>query len=65
MDILGQVLWYLVFLTPLITIPITWQLRNIRKIYRVLLGLLIALVLSILLCYISLEIIFRDGMGPA
>jgi len=52
------------FGTPLITIPIVWKFSKQKKIVRVLVGLGIALILSFVLYYISLAIIFRDGMGP-
>jgi hypothetical protein len=64
MDIIGQILWFAMFGTPLLTIPLTWRLLPIKKVYRVIVGLLFALVLSFLLYHISLAIIFRDGMGP-
>jgi hypothetical protein len=64
LDILGEILWYMMFLTPLITIPIAWSTIPLRKIYRVLLGLAMAFLLSFILYFISLEIIFRNGMGP-
>lgn len=64
MDVLGQFLWFLMFGTPLITIPLTWKLSNQKKVVRILIGLVLALILSFLLYFISLAIIFRNGMGP-
>jgi len=64
MDTLGQVLWFSMFATPLITIPLMWKVLPINKVLRILIGLFLALVLSFLLYYVSLRIIFRDGMGP-
>jgi len=64
MDTLGQILWYVMFATPLATIPMTWKFLKIKKVYRVIIGFVIALFLSFILYHISLAIIFRDGMGP-
>jgi len=63
MDTLGQILWFLMFGTPLITIPIVWKFSKRKKIVRFLIGLLIAIILSFFLYHISLSIIFRNGMG--
>lgn len=64
MDLLGQIFWFAMFATPLLTVPLTWRLKTIHWFYRVLIGLLLALVLSFFFYHISLAIIFRDGMGP-
>ena len=64
MDTLGQILWFAMFATPLLTVPLVWRLLPVKKVYRVIVGLLFALILSFFLYHISLSIIFRDGMGP-
>ncbi len=64
MDLLGQILWYTMFLTPLFTIPLVWRVMNTNKIYRMIVGLLFALLLSFILYHINVAIAFRDGMGP-
>jgi hypothetical protein len=64
MDLLGQILWYSIFITPIITIPIIWRISKLNKVLRLLLGILIAGILSLIFYVISLSIIFRDGMGP-
>lgn len=63
MDTLGQILWFIMFGTPLITIPIVWKLSKQKKMVKILMGLLLGLVLSFILYHISMSIIFRDGMG--
>lgn len=63
-DTVGKVLWFTMFATPLLTIPLTWKFFQVRKIYRVIIGLLLAAFLSYFLYHISLGIIFRHGMGP-
>jgi uncharacterized membrane protein (UPF0136 family) len=64
MDTLGQILWFAMFGTPILTIPLAWRLMKTKKVIRVLVVLLFAGLLSFLLYYWSLAIIFRDGMGP-
>jgi len=64
MDTLGQILWFLMFATPLITVPLVWKFSGQNKVLRVVIGLVLALALSFLLFQISLSIIFRNGMGP-
>lgn len=64
LDLLGQILWFLMFATPLITIPIVWKVSNQKKIIRIIIGLVIAMILSVFLYHVSISIIFRDGMGP-
>jgi hypothetical protein len=51
------------FATPFFTIPLAWRLMGKKKIYRVIVELLFALLLFFLY-HTSLAIIFRDGMGP-
>ncbi len=63
-DTVGIVLWFAMFATPFITIPLIWRLFQVRKIYRVIIGLLLAALVSFCLYNISLSIIFRHGMGP-
>jgi hypothetical protein len=38
MDTLGEILWYLVFLTPLITIPWALRIPDTSLIFRVVIG---------------------------
>jgi uncharacterized protein YybS (DUF2232 family) len=64
LDGIALIIWVLVFLTPFITIPLFWRNTEMRKIYRILLGLSAAVLLSIVLYYICVLIVFRDGMGP-
>lgn len=64
MELLGQILWYAMFGTPILTIPLAWRLIDTKKVYRVIVGLIFAFILSFFLYHISLAIIFRDAMGP-
>lgn len=63
-DKIGQILWYSIPFTPLITIPIIWRFVKKKWYIRIIVGLLIACGLSILLYGLSLAIIFRDRVGP-
>ncbi len=65
MDFLGQILWFAMFATPILTITLAWRLMETKKVYRVIIGLIFAMILSFFLYHISLAIIFRDGMGPS
>ncbi len=64
LDTIGQVLWYAIPFTPIITIPIAWRLIKRKWYYKILIGLIFALILSTILYVVSLSICFRDGMGP-
>jgi len=64
LDVIGKILWYSIPFTPLITIPIVWKIIKQKWYINILVGLLIALLLSLLLYGVSLVICFRDGMGP-
>ena len=64
MDILGQILWYLIFFTPILTIPLVWKYSKRSKWYKIVKGLLFAVFLSIVLYVIAMAIALRDGLGP-
>jgi tryptophan-rich sensory protein len=64
-DAIGQIFWYAIFFTPLITIPLMWKNKTIKKATRVVMGLFLAMILSFLFFFISISICFRNGMGPS
>jgi len=64
MNIIGSILWIAVFVTPFVTIPLVWRVSDANKITKIFVGIVLALILSCIFYYISLSIIFRDGMGP-
>ena len=64
MDIVGGILWVLMFTAPLIIMPCIWKFIDGSKMIRIVMGLILSLVCSYLLYGISLAIIFRHGMGP-
>ena len=64
LDVVGQICWVLMFASPLITLPITWRMKHHQKSYRIFLGIALALFFSTMFYFISMSILFRDGMGP-
>lgn len=63
-DIIGQILWFLMFLSPLICIILCWKFLKNKKLYRIIIGLILGIIVSFILYFMSLAIIFRNGMGP-
>lgn len=62
-DMTGQIFWYAVFVTPLIAVPLVWRTIKVRKIFRLLIGLVFACCISFFLFQISIGIICRNGFG--
>jgi hypothetical protein len=62
-DTVGQVLWFAMFATPLLTVLLVWRVFKVRKFYRVIVGLILAASISFFLYQISLAKLFRNGMG--
>jgi hypothetical protein len=57
METVGKILWILMFLTPLITLPLCWKLLPLNKIVRIVIGLLLAIGLSFILYFVCLAIL--------
>ena len=62
-DKAGAVLWIVMFITPLITVPLVWKFFKVRKVYRVIIGLVLACFISFFLYHISMGIALRHGLG--
>jgi hypothetical protein len=64
-DTIGEILFFITFFTPVITLPLVWYTNkgDTRK-WRLVYGLLWALLLSILFFITSMGILLRNGMGP-
>ena len=46
-DIIGEILWYGIFITPLIIVPIVWKYFTSKsKVARLAVGLLLSILLS-------------------
>jgi len=64
-DRIGAALWIFMFLSPIVTIPFVWvTMKGAGKAFKIFIGLLLALLLSLICYVVSLGIIFRNGIGP-
>jgi len=63
-DAIGVFCWYMMFFTPIITVPLVWKYSKRRPGGKIFIGLLFAVALSFILFIVSLSILFRDGLGP-
>ena len=63
LDVFGEILWYGIFITPVISFLVIKKMR-MSIIAKVLLGLVIVLILATMFFVISMEIVLRDGLGP-
>ncbi len=63
-DTIGEIFWFTMFLAPIIIMFFVWKFLKIEKIYRIIIGIILGLFISLLCYYISMGIIFRNGMGP-
>jgi hypothetical protein len=64
LDLVGQFFWILMFIMPLVTVLIIWKMSDTNKIILVIIGVLVGSFFSVLCYFISLAILFRNGMGP-
>ncbi len=63
LDLIGQFFWILMFIMPLVTVLIVWKMSATNKILLVIFGVLVGSFFSVLCYFISLAILFRNGMG--
>jgi len=64
LDYTGYFFWVLMFLSPVITIPLTWRIKRLAVAEKVFIIIIASLLLSFIFFSISFSIIFRNGMGP-
>ena len=64
LDIIGQILWFSILLTPVIAYFIVRKIPGMSIGVRIISIIIITGVLAIFLYCISIAIVFRDGMGP-
>jgi len=64
LDTIGGILWYTVFIAPFLSVFFVWRFIKIQKAWRIMLGILLGLIISLICYFVSLGIIFRNGMGP-
>ncbi|MEY4289908.1 MAG: hypothetical protein RLZZ30_1996 [Bacteroidota bacterium] len=63
LDLIGQFFWMLMFIMPLVMVLIIWKMSETNKILLVIIGVLVGSFFSVLCYFISLAILFRNGMG--
>lgn len=63
LDMIGQIFGWGILATPVVAF-LALRKIDMNGIAKFLLGLIIAIILSAALYFISIGIIFRDGMGP-
>lgn len=61
MQALAQILMFVMFMTPLLTIPLTWRFFKSNKIWSLILGLLLAAIISFILYRFSFFILYEKG----
>ena len=64
LDIVGQIMWFSIPFSPLLTMPLTWKHSKAKKPYRIFIGLLFAILISVFFYVMSMTIVLRDGLGP-
>ncbi len=64
-NVIDRFFWISILLTHMIAISIVWRYSNRKKIYRILLGLLLAWFISIIIYVIFMQIAIRHGIGPS
>lgn len=63
LDSFGEVLWYLAFIAPIISIALFWRLKQVNRLTRILFGASVGAFITLLLFWASIGIAFRNGMG--
>jgi hypothetical protein len=63
-DVIGQILWFSMFVVPLLVTPIYYFRTKGNKLLRVFIGLFLSLIICYLLYAISLSVLLRNGLGP-
>lgn len=63
LDTLAIVLWVLAIIFPVFAFIFIWRrFKNIKMPYRIILGIIIGVGIGLLLFWIGLSIIFRNGI---
>jgi len=63
LDTIGKILWFAMFFTPVLTIPFVWRKSKEKPIYKIVYGLGLAFLISLVLFLISWNILLRNGLG--
>jgi hypothetical protein len=62
-DIIGQIFWFGILATPLISFLIVRRVDSLAIGRKILLGIGITLILAVVFYFIALGIVTRDGLG--
>lgn len=62
LDTFAIILWILAALAPIVAFVFLWRKKQIKWYYRILLGLLIGGGIGVLLFWLGLSLIFRNGI---
>jgi len=63
-DIAGQIFWYGILTTPVISFFIVRKLKNLSLGQKILSGALITIVLAMVFYVVAMAIVLRNGLGP-
>jgi hypothetical protein len=63
LDIVGGIFWFGILTTPALSFLIVRK-TQLSLPFKIVLGILTTFLLAVLFYFISLSIIFRNGMGP-
>ncbi|MCB9244795.1 MAG: hypothetical protein H6606_00065 [Flavobacteriales bacterium] len=64
MDLFAETLWILLALSPICIPVFVWRIKKLNNRIRILLSILLIALFTLLLYTLTLDILFRDGMGP-
>jgi len=64
LDTIGQIFWFGILATPIISFLIVRNWKSVSVAGRILFGLSITLFLAAIFYGIAMGIILRDGLGP-
>lgn len=64
LDIIGQIFWYGILATPIITFLIVQKMKKLSLIQKIISGVLITAALALVFYAVAMAIVLRDGLGP-
>jgi len=64
LDIIGQIFWFGILTSPIISFFIIRKSGTLSIGAKILSGILITLILAVVFYAISMAILLRDGLGP-
>lgn len=63
-DFIGKGFWYGIFILPIILLAIIWRYLKVSKPLKIVTWFITSFMIVIVFYFISIAIIFRNGMGP-